>query len=36
MGRRPAGVALSREAEELSDEEAALEDEKVGCILRHY
>ena len=28
-GRRPAGVALGREAEELSDEEAALEDEKV-------
>jgi len=29
MGRRPAGVALGREAEELSDEEASLEDEKV-------
>ncbi len=29
MGRRPAGVALGREAEELSDEEAALDDEKV-------
>ena len=31
IGRRPAGVALGREAEELSDEEAALEDEKV-CL----
>lgn len=29
MGRRPAGVALGREAEELSEEEDALEDEKV-------
>ena len=28
-GRRPAGVGLGREAEEMSDEEAALEDEKV-------
>ena len=30
IGRRPPGVALGREAEELSDEEAALEDEKVN------
>jgi hypothetical protein len=29
-GRRPAGVALGREADELSDEEAELEDERVG------
>ena len=29
-GRRPAGLGLGREAEELSEEEEALEDEKVS------
>ena len=29
LGRRPAGMALGREAEELSEEEAALDNEKV-------
>ncbi|ORX39154.1 hypothetical protein BD324DRAFT_618668 [Kockovaella imperatae] len=33
MGRRPPGVALGREAEELSDEEAAMEDEKQNINL---
>ena len=33
LGRRPAGVAHGREAEELSDEEAALDLEKVNLPL---
>ena len=32
-GKRPAGVGLSREAEELSDEENTMEDEKVNMAL---
>lgn len=35
MGKRPAGINLSRHADELSEEEDAMEDEKVGQSLHH-
>jgi hypothetical protein len=33
MGKRPAGIDLSRHADELSEEEDAMADEKVGQSL---
>lgn len=35
MGKRPAGIDLSRHADELSEEEDAMEDEKVGQSVYH-
>lgn len=32
MGKRPAGTGLGREADELSDEEEALMQDKVGLV----